>query len=41
MADRLIAEGHSVLGLDNFKTESSRNLEQLNGETRFALESTT
>jgi dTDP-glucose 4,6-dehydratase len=38
MADRLIAEGHDVLGLDNFKTGNRRNLAQLSNESRFALE---
>jgi dTDP-glucose 4,6-dehydratase len=33
--DRLIAEGHTVLGLDNFITGNERNLEQLRGNPRF------
>ena len=33
--DRLIAEGHSVLGLDNFMTGSARNIEHLNGNPAF------
>jgi dTDP-glucose 4,6-dehydratase len=33
--DRLIAEGHDVLGLDNFITGSPRNLEHLRGNPRF------
>ncbi len=33
--DRLIAEGHSVLGLDNFMTGSGRNIEHLNGNPAF------
>ena len=36
--DRLIAEGHSVLGLDNFKTGNERNIAHLSGEPRFSLE---
>ena len=38
MADRLIAEGHTVVGLDNFKTGNHRNLTQLDNEPRFTLE---
>src|SRR3954465_13726695 len=37
MADRLIAEGHTVLGLDNFKTGNSRNVAQLSKDPNFAL----
>ena len=33
--DRLIAEGHAVVGLDNFITGSARNLEQLARSARF------
>ena len=33
--DRLIAEGHSVLGLDNMITGSQRNIEHLNGNPLF------
>jgi len=33
--DRLIREGHSVVALDNFVTGSDRNLEHLNGNSRF------
>lgn len=33
--DRLVAEGHSVVGLDNFITGSRRNLEQLARNPRF------
>ncbi|HTS47076.1 MAG TPA: UDP-glucuronic acid decarboxylase family protein [Bryobacteraceae bacterium] len=33
--DRLIAEGHAVLGLDNFMTGSDRNIEHLNGNPAF------
>jgi dTDP-glucose 4,6-dehydratase len=35
MCDRLIAEGHTVIGLDNMITGSPRNLSHLNGEPRF------
>ncbi|HEY3738882.1 MAG TPA: UDP-glucuronic acid decarboxylase family protein [Bryobacteraceae bacterium] len=38
MADRLVAEGHTVLGLDNFKTGNRRNVAHLNNEGRFGLE---
>jgi len=37
MCDRLLAEGHTVVGLDNFLTGSERNLEHLTGEARFRL----
>jgi dTDP-glucose 4,6-dehydratase len=33
--DRLVAEGHTVVGLDNFLTGSARNLEQLARSARF------
>lgn len=33
--DRLLAEGHTVLGLDNFLTGSPRNIAHLAGEPRF------
>jgi dTDP-glucose 4,6-dehydratase len=33
--DRLLAEGHTVLGLDNFLTGSPRNIAHLSGEPRF------
>ena len=33
--DRLLAEGHSVLGLDNLITGSMRNIEHLRGNARF------
>jgi dTDP-glucose 4,6-dehydratase len=32
MCDRLLAEGHTVVGLDNFLTGSERNIEHLVGE---------
>jgi len=32
MCDRLLAEGHTVVGLDNFLTGSERNIEHLTGE---------
>ena len=35
--DRLLAGGHSVLGLDNFLTEAPRNLEHLAGAPRFTF----
>ena len=35
MCDRLIAEGHRVIGLDNLVTGSQNNLRQLAGEPRF------
>ena len=35
MCDRLLAEGHTVVGLDNLLTGSRRNLEHLQGEPRF------
>jgi dTDP-glucose 4,6-dehydratase len=37
MCDRLLAEGHTVVGLDNFLTGSARNLVHLKGHTRFAF----
>jgi dTDP-glucose 4,6-dehydratase len=37
MCDRLLAEGHTVVGLDNFLTGSSRNLAHLAGEARFSF----
>jgi dTDP-glucose 4,6-dehydratase len=35
MCDRLLAEGHAVVGLDNFLTGSPRNIKHLSGEPRF------
>lgn len=35
--DRLLAEGHTVVALDNFLTGSPRNLAHLAGESRFEL----
>ena len=35
MCDRLLAEGHSVLALDNFLTGSERNIEHLRGNPAF------
>ncbi len=35
MCDRLLADGHSVLALDNFLTGSAGNLAHLKGEPRF------
>jgi dTDP-glucose 4,6-dehydratase len=37
MCDRLQAEGHTVLGLDNFQTGRARNLAHLTGDARFCL----
>jgi dTDP-glucose 4,6-dehydratase len=37
MCDRLIGEGHTVLGLDNFLTGSRANIEHLAGHERFRL----
>jgi dTDP-glucose 4,6-dehydratase len=35
LCDRLVQDGHTVVGLDNFITGSPRNLEQLTGNPRF------
>ncbi len=32
MCDRLLAEGHTVVGLDNFLTGAERNLAHLTGQ---------
>lgn len=37
MADRLIDEGYTVVGLDNFKTGSRRNVAHLSRKPRFTL----
>lgn len=37
LCDRLLAEGHEVVGVDNFLTGSPRNLQHLKGEPRFAF----
>jgi dTDP-glucose 4,6-dehydratase len=37
MCDRLLAEAHTVVGLDNFLTGSERNLEHLGSQPRFRL----
>lgn len=37
LADRLIAEGHHVIGLDNFITGNHENLEHLAGNQRFSF----
>ena len=37
MCDRLLAEGHTVMGLDNFLTGSARNLAHLAGNQRFCF----
>jgi len=38
LCDRLLADGHEVVGLDNFITGSRRNLEHLAGHPRFHLQ---
>ena len=38
LADRLLADGHSVVGVDNLSTGSLCNLAHLAGEPRFSLE---
>lgn len=38
LADALIAEGHSILGVDNLCTGSLQNLQQLSSEPRFELQ---
>jgi dTDP-glucose 4,6-dehydratase len=38
LCERLLADGHEVLGLDNFITGSPRNIEHLAGHTRFRFE---
>jgi dTDP-glucose 4,6-dehydratase len=35
MCDRLLAEGHSVIAVDNFLTGSKKNLAHLDGDSRF------
>ena len=35
LCDRLIAEGHQVVGYDNFMTGDARNLEHLKGNPAF------
>jgi len=37
LCDRLLAEGHSVIGMDNFVTGSRRNIAHLVGNSRFQL----
>jgi dTDP-glucose 4,6-dehydratase len=37
LCDRLIAEGHSVIGVDNFVTGDPDNLEHLKNEARFSF----
>jgi dTDP-glucose 4,6-dehydratase len=37
LCDRLIAEGHQVLGMDNFVTGRPENLEHLGDESRFSF----
>ena len=38
LCDRLLAEGWSVLGLDNFITGRKENLAHLQGNAKFSLE---
>ena len=38
LCDRLLAEGHEVLGVDNFATGSAANLEHLKHEAKFSFE---
>ena len=38
LCDRLVAEGHDVLGMDNFITGNESNLVQLRGNPRFRFE---
>ncbi|MGA2276418.1 MAG: UDP-glucuronic acid decarboxylase family protein [Terracidiphilus sp.] len=38
LTDRLLAEGHSVLGVDNFSTGNRENIAHLSGEARFRFE---
>ncbi len=35
LCDRLLAEGHSVIGMDNFVTGDAQNVAHLNGQKRF------
>ncbi|HEV8613372.1 MAG TPA: UDP-glucuronic acid decarboxylase family protein [Gemmatimonadales bacterium] len=37
LTDRLLAEGHEVVGMDNFITGSEKNLEHLTGNPRFSF----
>ena len=37
LCDRLIAEGHEVIGMDNFVTGRPENLDHLGGESRFTF----
>src|SRR6185503_4374942 len=37
MCDRLVADGHAVIGLDNFLTSSERNIAHLRGNQAFQL----
>jgi dTDP-glucose 4,6-dehydratase len=38
LTDRLLSEGHTVLGVDNFSTGDAENLAHLAGEPRFCFE---
>jgi len=37
ICDRLLADGHRIVGVDNFLTGRARNVAHLDGEARFAL----
>src|ERR1044072_5485449 len=37
LCDALVAEGHAVIGVDNFVTGNEQNLAQLRNEARFAF----
>ena len=37
LVDRLLADGHTVVGLDNLSTGSMKNLDHLSGEKRFTF----
>lgn len=37
LCDRLLAEGHSVVGMDNFITSGPDNIERLSGNSRFSF----
>lgn len=37
LTDRLLGEGHNVIGVDNLSSGSLRNIEHLNGDSRFTF----
>ena len=37
LSDRLLSEGHSVIGIDDFSTGSARNLDHLTNNPKFTL----